>query len=472
MFIQESEINGWYWAPASPFGFWPDPGLRSLSTPVDPAQLDHDHLWHPFTQQQGWSEEEPLVIERGEGSYLIGADGRRYIDGTSSLWCNVHGHRHPVIDRAVHDQLDRIAHSTMLGLAHPGASELAARLVEIAPPGLSRVFYSDSGSTAAEIAVKMAFQYQQQRGGQHARRTSFVHLREAYHGDTIGSVSVGGIDLFHSTYRPLLFQTHAAEPGDADDLARILACHGEEVAAVIVEPLVQGAAGILVQPPGYLRAVRELCDHHGVLLICDEVATGFGRTGTMFACEQEDVAPDLLCLAKGITGGYMPLAATLTTERVYEGFLGAPEDQRTFFHGHTYTGNPLACAAALANLDIFESERTIERLQPKLGLLGDLLDGVAAMREVAEVRRCGFMVGVDLGEHDPALRMGHRVTLEARERGAIVRPLGDTVVLVPPLSISAEDLRRLIAITAESIEAACAISGPSRQTLVQLPRAA
>ncbi len=424
--------------------------------PAGPAQLDHDHLWHPFTQQQGWGEEEPLLIERGEGSHLIDVDGRRYIDGTSSLWCNVHGHRHPVIDRALHDQLDRIAHSTMLGLSHPGAADLAARLVEIAPAGLSRVFYSDSGSTAAEIAVKMAFQYQRQRGGQHARRTSFVHLREAYHGDTIGSVSVGGIDLFHAAYGPLLFQTHATEPGDAADLARILAAHGEGVAAVIVEPLVQGAAGILVQPPGYLRAVRELCDRHGVLLICDEVATGFGRTGTMFACEQEGVAPDLLCLAKGITGGYMPLAATLTSERIYEGFLGAPEEQRTFFHGHTYTGNPLACAAALANLDVFESERTIERLQPKIRLLGELLEGIATMPEVAEVRHRGFMVGIDLGEHDPALRMGHRVTLAARERGAIVRPLGDTVVLVPPLSISAEDLTSLLAIVADSIAAACA----------------
>jgi adenosylmethionine---8-amino-7-oxononanoate aminotransferase len=426
--------------------------------PADPAQLDHDHLWHPFTQQQGWIEEEPLVIERGEGSHLIGTDGRRYIDGTSSLWCNVHGHCHPAIDRAVRDQLERMAHSTMLGLSHPGAAELAARLVGIAPPGLSRVFYSDSGSTAAEIAVKMAFQYQRQRGGQHARRTSFVHLRNAYHGDTIGSVSVGGIDLFHAAYGPLLFQTHAAEPGDAADLARILASHGEEVAAVIVEPLVQGAAGILVQPPGYLRAVRELCDRHGVLLICDEVATGFGRTGTMFACEQEQVAPDFLCLAKGITGGYMPLAATLTTERIYEGFLGAPEDQRTFFHGHTYTGNPLACAAALASLDVFESERTIERLQPKIRLLGELLEGIAAMPEVAEVRWRGFMVGIDLGEHDPALRMGHRVTLEARRRGALVRPLGDTVVLVPPLSISAEDLTSLLEIVAVSIDLACAKS--------------
>jgi adenosylmethionine-8-amino-7-oxononanoate aminotransferase len=424
--------------------------------PADPVQLDHDHLWHPFTQQQGWAEEEPLLIERGEGSHLIDVDGRRYIDGTASLWCNVHGHRHPAIDAAVSEQLGRVAHSTMLGLSHPGAAELAGRLVAIAPPGLSRVFYSDSGSTAAEIALKMAFQFQAQRGGEQARRTAFVKLREAYHGDTIGSVSVGGIDLFHAAYGPLLFDTHAAEPGDADDLARILAAHGEEVAAVIVEPLVQGAAGILVQPAGYLRAVRELCDEYGVLLICDEVATGFGRTGTMFACEQEGVAPDLLCLAKGLTGGYLPLAATLATEAIYEGFLGTPEEQRTFFHGHTYTGNPLACAAALASLDVFESEQTIERLQAKIELLGERLEEIGAMPEVAEIRWRGFMVGIDLGAHDPALRMGHRVTLEARRRGALVRPLGDTVVLVPPLSISAEDLDRLLTIASESIAAACA----------------
>ncbi|MDX6627189.1 MAG: adenosylmethionine---8-amino-7-oxononanoate aminotransferase [Solirubrobacterales bacterium] len=423
---------------------------------ADAARLDHDHLWHPFTQQQGWIEEEPLVIERGEGCWLFDTDGRRYLDGHSSLWCNVHGHRHPLIDEAIREQIDRVSHSTMLGLSHPGAAELAARLVAIAPPGLSRVFYSDSGATAAEIALKMAFQYQRQRGGEHARRTSFVRLREAYHGDTIGSVSVGGIDLFHATYKPLLFDTHAAEPGDAADMERVLVAHGEEVAAVILEPLVQGAGGILVHPPGYLRAVRELCDRHGVLLICDEVATGFGRTGKMFACEHEDVAPDLLCVAKGITGGYLPLAATLTTEEVYDGFLGAAEEFRTFFHGHTYTGNPLACAAALANLDVFESERTIERLQPKIELLGELLDEVAAMDEVAEIRRRGFMVGIDLGDHDPALRVGHRVTNQARERGAIVRPLGNTVVLTPPLAISEDELRQLVAITADSIAAAVA----------------
>src|SRR6476646_2714199 len=321
---------------------------------ADSTQLDHDHLWHPFTQQQAWSEEEPLLIERGEGSYLIDSAGNRYLDGVSSLWCNVHGHRHAGIDAAVSEQLSKVAHTTMLGLSHPAGAELAARLVDLAPTGLSRVFYSESGSTAVEIALKMAFQYQQQRGGQHRRRTSFVHLRDSYHGDTIGSVSVGGIDLFHSTYRPLLFRTHAAEPGDASDLERALAVCEAEIAAVIVEPLVQGAAGMLTHPPGYLRAVRELCDRFGVLLICDEVATGFGRTGTMFACEQENVAPDLLCLAKGLTGGYLPLAATLATERIYAGFLGAPAEQRTFFHGHTYTGNPLACAAALASLDAFE----------------------------------------------------------------------------------------------------------------------
>ncbi len=396
------------------------------------------------------------MIERAEGTDLIDGEGRRYIDGVSSLWCNVHGHRHPLIDQAVHDQLERVAHSTMLGLTHRSAAELAARLVQMAPPGLSRVFYSDSGSTATEVALKMVFQYWQQRGGQHARRTSFVSLRDAYHGDTLGAVSVGGIDLFHAAYSPLLFDAHRVEAGDAEQLERVLDFHSEEVAAVIVEPLVQGAAGIRVQPPGYLRRVRGLCDRHDVLLICDEVATGFGRTGTMFACEQERVAPDFLCLGKGLTGGYLPLAATLTTERIYEGFLGAPEGRRTFFHGHTFTGSPLACAAALANLDAFEAESTLLRLQPKIRLLGELLDEVATMPEVTEVRGRGFMAGIDLGEHHPSVRLGHRVVLEARRRGAIVRPLGDVIVLMPPLSITKSDLRRLVEIVAESIRAAFA----------------
>jgi len=415
------------------------------------GELDHAHLWHPFTQQSGWVEDAPLVIDRADGTDLIDTEDQRYIDGVSSLWANVHGHRHPLIDAAVKDQLDKVAHTTMLGLTHAPGAELAARLVEISPPGLSRVFYSDSGSTATEIALKMAFQYWRQRGGQHARRTCFITLANAYHGDTLGAVSVGGIDLFHSTYEPLLFGSRQVPAGDAEALAEMLDLHSEDVAAVIVEPLVQGAAGILVQPPGYLRRVRELCDAHGVLLICDEVATGFGRTGTMFACEQEQVAPDFLCLGKGLTNGYLPLAATLTSERIYDGFVAPPEAGRTFFHGHTFTGNPLGCAAALASLEVFASERTLLRLQPKIRLLGELLASVAAMDEVSEVRGRGFMVGIDLGEHEAATRLGHRVAMEARERGVIIRPLGDVIVLMPPLSISKADLRRLVEVTQESI---------------------
>ena len=353
-------------------------------------------------------------------------------------------------------QLHRVAHTTLLGLSHPPAIRLARRLVEIAPPGLERVFYSDSGSTAAEVALKMAFQYWQQQGGEDRRKTRFVSLREAYHGDTIGSVSVGGIDLFHSLYRPLLFDSLKAEPGDAADMERLLSAHAGEVAAVIVEPLVQGAGGMLIHPDGYLRDVRELCDRHGAFLICDEVATGFGRTGRMFACEHEGVSPDFMCLAKGITGGYMPLAATLTTERVYEGFLGRFEEFRTFFHGHTYTGNPLACAAALASLDVFAHEGTLERLQPKIALLEELLAPLASLAAVGEVRQRGFMCGIELQGFPPESRMGHQVTLEARRRGAIVRPLGDVVVLMPPLAIAQSGLRRLVEIVGESIAAVTA----------------
>jgi adenosylmethionine-8-amino-7-oxononanoate aminotransferase len=419
---------------------------------MDLVAADRAHLWHPFTQQRGWVEEEPLIVERAQGTDLIDVDGRRYIDGVSSLWCNVHGHRHPRIDAAVREQLDRVAHSTMLGLTHAPGVRLARRLVELAPPGLTRVFYSDSGSTAAEIALKMAFQYWRQQG--HGRKTRFVSLRDAYHGDTIGSVSVGGIDLFHSLYRPLLFDSLKAEPGDAADMERLLGVHEGEIAAVIVEPLVQGAAGMLVHPDGYLREVRDLCYRHDAFLILDEVATGFGRTGRMFACEHEDVAPDFLCLAKGISGGYLPLAATLATEEVYEGFLGEFHELRTFFHGHTYTGNPLACAAALATFELFREERTLERLQPKIELLGELLEPLAAQACVREVRRRGFMVGIELWNYPRQANMGHRVTLEARRRGAIIRPLGDVVVLMPPLAISEADLRRLVEVTAESIEAA------------------
>ncbi|HEY6760214.1 MAG TPA: adenosylmethionine--8-amino-7-oxononanoate transaminase, partial [Baekduia sp.] len=392
------------------------------------------------------------------GCELVDTDGRTYLDGVSSLWCTVHGHQHPTIDAAIREQLDRVAHTTMLGLSHPGAIELASRLLEVAPRGdgereLTRVFYSDNGSTANEIALKMAYQWWRIRGEE--QRTRFVYLDMSYHGDTIGSVSVGGIDLFHTLFRPLLFDGIRAAPGDVEGLERVLRAEGDTVAALIMEPLVQGAAGMLLHPDGYLRAVRELCDKYGILMICDEVATGFGRTGTMFACEQEGVVPDLMSVAKGLTGGYLPLAATLATERIYEGFLGRFEDFRTFFHGHTYTGNPLACAAALATLRVFEEERTLEALQPKMALLAELLeDSVAVLPAVRAIRRRGFMVGIELVDFPLEARMGHHVTLAARERGAIVRPLGDVIVLMPPLSIGADELRRLVAITAEAIAAA------------------
>src|SRR3954463_8257708 len=334
-------------------------------------QWDKAHVWHAFTQM---AEYEPLLIERAQGCTLVDCEGRRYIDGVSSLWCNVHGHRHPHIDAAVREQLDNVAHSTMLGLSPRPAIELAKRLMGIAPAGLSRVFYSDSGSTATEIALKIAFQYWAQNG---ETRPKFITLKDAYHGDTLGSVSAGGIDLFHATYRPLLFDTLKAQPGDVADMERLLAENEGEVAAVMMEPLVQGAAGMLMHPPGYLAAVRRLCDRHGVLLICDEVATGFGRTGTMFACQQEGVAPDLMCVAKGITGGYLPLAVTFATERIYEGFLGSHEDYRTFFHGHTYTGNPLGGAGPTAPLRFLEQEDTIAKLQPKIELLARLLEPIA-----------------------------------------------------------------------------------------------
>ena len=411
-------------------------------------QADRDHVWHPFTQQRGWCEEEsPLVIDRAEGTNLYDAGGNAYIDGVSSLWCNVHGHRHPAIDAAIRDQLDRVAHSTMLGLTHEPAIELAQRLVAIAPPGLTRVFYSDSGSTAVEVALKMAYQWWAQRS--EPQRSGFICLENAYHGDTLGAVSVGGIDTFHSLYRPLLFDTWQARSGDAGHMERLLAEHGERVAAVIMEPLIQGAAGMLTMPSGFLAQVRELCDRHGVLLICDEVATGFGRTGAMFASEREGVTPDLMCVGKGLTGGYLPLAATLTTESIYDGFLGRPEELRTFFHGHTFTGNPLGCAAGIATLQTFERERTVERSLQNIELLERLLaERIAPLDGVAEVRQCGLMVGIEL---HPGDGLGNRVTVAARHRGAVIRPLGDVIVLMPAPAMTAGDLDRLVAVAADSI---------------------
>jgi adenosylmethionine-8-amino-7-oxononanoate transaminase len=385
----------------------------------------------------------------------------------------VHGHRNRLIDQAVRAQLDRIAHTTLLGVSHPPAIDLAKALVRIAPQGLTKVFYSDNGSTAVEVALKMAFQYWQQRGGRFRRKTRFVAFEESYHGDTLGAVSVGGIDLFHRVYRPLLFPTwripcpyrppwersRRADP--LERLESILRSRHERVAALIMEPLMQAAAGMLPSPPGFLKAVRSLCSRYNVLLILDEVATGFGRTGTMFACEQEDVAPDLLCLAKGITGGYLPLAATLTTQETFDGFCAPYGEKKTFFHGHSYTANPLACAAALANLRCFDRQRTIARLQPKIALLRRELHSLLTLPHVGDIRQVGFMVGIELmrdpvrGEPYPyEEKAGIRTILEARRRGLIIRPLGNVIVLMPPLTVSDRDLSRMVRIVRESIAAA------------------
>lgn len=438
-------------------------------TTAELLALDAAHVWHPFTQMQGWLADDPLVIERAEGNWLIDTDGRRWFDAISSLWVTVHGHRKRELDDAVRAQLEKVAHSTLLGQASVPSIELAAKLAAVAPEGLTRVFYSDSGSTAVEVAVKQAYQYWQLTGRPTKRR--FAALGEAYHGDTLGSVSLGGMDLFHDRFRDLLFPVervrspHAYRwPGpDALDeslaeLESLFVARADELAGFIVEPLVQGAAGMLLQPRGWLKRVEELCRAYDVLLICDEVATGFGRTGTLFAVEQEGVRPDFLCLAKGLTGGYLPLAATLTTDRVYRAFLGRYDEAKTFFHGHTYTGNPLACAAALANLALFESERTLEKMKAVEPVLAAGLERVAQHRHVGEVRRRGYMVGIELvkdratkAEFGFAERMGFRVCQAARAHGVLLRPLGNVVVLMPPLSLTADEARLLTDAVAAAI---------------------
>ncbi len=437
-------------------------------------RADHRHVWHPFTQMQDWLAEEPVIVDAAEGVHLVDTLGNRYLDGVSSLWCNVHGHRVPEIDAAIRAQLDAVAHSTLLGLASTASIECAEAVAGIVPRGLTRVFFSDAGATAVEIALKMAFQHHQLRGD--VPRNEFIALRGGYHGDTIGAVSLGGIDLFHRIFKPLLFGVHRApQPycyrcplgktfpdcgtACAGEVERILEERKGKIAAVVLEPVMQGADGMIAQPSGYVRRMRELCDRHGALLVCDEVATGFGRTGTMFAVEQEGVVPDILTIAKGITGGYLPLAATVTTEAVFASFLGAYEEQKTFFHGHTYAGNPLACAAATASIRLMKDRKVVEGLPAKIAALSRALAPAARMPHVGEVRQRGLMVGIELvrdratkEEYAYALRAGHQVILEARKLGAILRPLGNVVVLLPPLAMTEAQLEALAAIALASIE--------------------
>ena len=431
---------------------------------------DDAHVWHPFTPQSVYRDEDPLLIARGEGNYLIDVDGKSYLDGVSSLWCAIVGHRHPKVDKAVATQLGRIAHSTLLGNANVPSIELAKRLVELTPEPLTRVFYSDSGSTSVEVALKMALQYWQQvdRGRQSSRK-KFFGLTESYHGDTVGSVSLGGIDIFHRRFKPLLFDVLRSEsphcyrcPLDkhpescrhecADTMESVIRAHGSELAAVVVEPGFQGAGGILTYPMGFLQRLAQVTREAGALLIFDEVAVGMGRSGSLFACLREGVTPDLLCIAKGLTAGYLPVAATLATEEIYSAFLAPPHEGKTFFHGHTFTGNPLGCAAALATLDILDEDRLLEELPLKADYLAQALGKLRDLPSVGEVRQYGLAVGIELvanrktkGPFMARERVGARVCRAAREMGVFLRPLGDVIVLMPPLTLNPEEIDRLVA---------------------------
>jgi len=455
-------------------------------------RIDREVVWHAFSQMADY---DGLIVESAKGCWLTDIHGNRYLDGISSLWCNVHGHRHPTIDAAIIDQLQRVAHVTSLGMSNPTTIELAQRLVDLAPEGLEHVFFSSDGASAVEVAMKMAFQYWQQIDEPEPLRTTFLAIGNAYHGDTIGTVSVGGISRFHSMFHPLLFSVfrgpcpdtyrhefatstgfddgycnrscscglslqkkQADTQGDCqlakhylDQYRCILEQHHASIVAIIVEPLVQGAAGMVIHPPGFLRGLKELSEEFNTLLIADEVAVGIGRTGKLFACEHENVSPDFLVLGKGLTGGYLPMSATLTTHQVWQAFLGDYAQSRSFFHGHTYGGNPLAAAAAMATLDVFEAEKTLENLTSKASHLASLLEPLRANSYVGDVRQIGLMAAIELVS-DKQLKIGYPWTERrgqavcevAKQHGVWLRPLGDVVVIMPPLSISNEELTQIV----------------------------
>lgn len=443
-------------------------GLSTMKQPSTRAELldwDRRHYWHAFTQM---AEYEPLVIARAEGCRLIDIDGREYLDGASSMWCNVHGHNHPRINAAIGDQLERVAHCTSLGMGCDTTVRLAKRLADLAPGNLEHVFFSSDGSSAVEVALKGAFQYWRQCRDPKPEKTKYIALGEAYHGDTIGSASVGGIARFQGIFGPLLFDVIRAPVPDPrklpagtspeaatehflSQLERLLEAHHQEVAALVIEPLVQFAAGMVMHPPGYLRGVRELTRRYEVLLIADEIATGFGRAGTMFACDQEDVVPDFLCLGKGLTGGYLPMSATLTHDEIYQAFLGEYHEGRTLYHGHTYGGNPLAAAAALASLDLFDEVQTLAKLQPKMARLAEHLCALAEHPHVTTTRQRGLVGALELTPNKATglpypvdERRGWQVCREALRRGVWIRPLGDVLYVAPPLAIVIDELDYLM----------------------------
>ena len=427
-------------------------------------ELDKSVVWHAFSQMADY---DGLIIDSAEGCWLTDIEGRRYLDGASSLWCNIHGHRHPHIDQAIRDQLDRVAHVTNLGMSHPTTIRLAKRLVDLAPKGLEHVFFSSDGASSVEVAMKLAFQYWRQCPEPEPKRTTFLALGSAYHGDTLGTVSVGGVSRFHALFEPLLFPVLRGPCPDSyrlpigvevDQAAehylnayrRILETHAEEIIAVIVEPLVQGAAGMVVHPVGFLRGIADLCQEFGCLLIADEIAVGMGRTGKMFACEHESVQPDFLCVGKGLTGGYLPMSATLTSNRIWQAFLGRYEESRSFLHGHTYGGNPLSAAAAHATLDLFEMEGMLESLPAKAELLRSRLDSLRAMDGVGDVRQCGMMAAIELVS-DKATKAAipwqeqraGQICRRVLEKGVWLRPIGNVIPIIPPLSATESEIALL-----------------------------
>ncbi len=440
-------------------------GLRSGGSRQQLRELDRTAVWHAFSQMEGY---DGLIIETGQGCWLTDIDGRRYLDGASSMWCNIHGHRHPYIDQAIRNQLERISHVTNLGMSHPTTISLAQRLVEITPDGLSHVFFSGDGASAVEVAMKLAFQYWRQCSKPEPKRTTFLALGNAYHGDTLGTVSVGGVSRFQEMFQPLLFPvlrgpcpdlyrlTIDVPPWKATDYylsqyRELFEKHSDEIVAMIIEPLVQGAAGMVVHPIGFLSGIERLCREFGCLLIADEVAVGMGRTGKMFACEHESVCPDFLCLGKGLTGGYLPMSATVVATGVWQAFLGRFEDARSFLHGHTYGGNPLSASAAHATLDLFQMESTLEKLPAKANLLRSRLEGLRNHPEVGDIRTCGLMAAIELVS-DKATKTPHpwreqtagKICKRMLEKGLWLRPLGNVIPIIPPLSIAESEIDFLL----------------------------
>nr|WP_108669220.1 adenosylmethionine--8-amino-7-oxononanoate transaminase [Peribacillus acanthi] len=438
------------------------------------AEKNKKYVWHPFTQMQDYINEDPLIISHGKDRKLFDMQGNEYYDGVSSIWLNVHGHNIRELNEAIIHQLDQVAHTTLLGMANVPAILLAEKLVEISPDGLEKVFYSDSGATAVEIAIKMAFQYWRNIGRR--EKNLFVTMKEAYHGDTIGAVSVGAIDIYHQAYSSLLFPSlklpypnmyRPKYEGTAEDIKQAYLAEVEnlfqekahEIAALIIEPIVQGASGIIVMPEGYLKALHKLCIQYDVLFIADEVATGFGRTGKMFACDLENVTPDILTCGKGLTGGYLPVAATLTTNRIYEAFLGTYEEQKTFFHGHSYTGNPLGCAVAMANLELFEKNQLLEHVDKISLFIQEKMMKFHELLHVGDIRQSGMMIGIELvsakGTKEPYHwndRIGVKVSKRAKELGLLTRPLGNVIVFMPPLASTESELAEMIEILHQSIK--------------------